>query len=457
LAPVRLSLRQLLAYGGLGLPLAALGLPLVVYLPPFYAGLGLGTATVGAMLFIARLSNIFSDLLIGWASDRTRSRLGRRRPWILAGAPVLLVGAGFLFHAQAGAGAGYLLLWSVVAYLGWTLIYLPYSSWGAELATDYDERTRVTLSREGFLVAGTLVAILLPGWVQARGGSAGDALSAVYGFLLVSLPLALLLLWYGVPEPRGLRTAPLGWRAGLRLLRDNRPFRRLLIAYLLNGMANGLPATLFLFFVAEVLQSGRLGGLFLVVYFLSAVLALPLWLRVSRGRAKHRVWCISMLWASGVFVWVPWLGPGDVWAYAAICVLSGVCLGVDTAVPASIQADVIDEDTASGGGYRAGLYFGLWGMATKLALALAVGVALPLLQWAGFSAEGPNDRGALLALALLYGGLPVAIKLGVVVLVWDFPLDRHRHAELRVRIGGMGPAQGSRHATSSGDLSGGHP
>ncbi|HXG29044.1 MAG TPA: MFS transporter, partial [Nevskiales bacterium] len=360
----RLSIYRLLAYGGLGLPLAALGLPLVVYLPPFYAGLGLGTATVGAMLFIARLSDVFSDLLIGWASDYSHTRLGRRRPWILVGVPVLLVGTGFLFHAQAGVGASYLLLWSVVAYLGWTLIYLPYSSWGAELVTDYDERTRVTLCREGFLVAGTLVAILLSGWVQARGGDAGDALSAVYGFLLVSLPLALFLLWRGVPEPAGLQVAPLDWRAGLRLLRDNRPFRRLLIAYLLNGMANGLPATLFLFFVAEVLQAERLSGLFLVVYFLSAVLALPLWLRLSRGRAKHRVWCVSMLWACGIFVWAPLLGPGDLWAYAAICVLSGVCLGVDTAVPASMQADVVDEDTAAGGGYRAGLYFGLWGMAT---------------------------------------------------------------------------------------------
>jgi GPH family glycoside/pentoside/hexuronide:cation symporter len=439
LGPARLPTRQLLAYGAPGLPLAALGLPLVVYLPPFYAGLGLGTATVGAMLFLARLSDVLTDVLIGWASDRTHTRLGRRRPWILAGAPVLLLGAGFLFHAQAGVGPGYLLLWSVVAYLGWTLIYLPYSSWGAELASDYDERTRVTLSREGFLVAGTLVAILLPGWVQARGGSAGDALSAVYGFLLVSLPLALLILWRGVPEPAGLQVAPLDWRAGLRLLRDNRPFRRLLVAYLLNGMANGLPATLFLFFVAEVLQAERLGGLFLVIYFLSAVLALPLWLRLSRGRAKHRVWCASMLWACGVFAWAPLLGAGNVWAYAAICVLSGVCLGVDTAVPASMQADVVDEDTAAGGGHRAGLYFGLWGMATKLAMALAVGVALPLLQWAGFSAGGPNDRTALLALGLLYGGLPVLIKLGVVALVWDFPLDRQRHAELRRRISGHAP------------------
>jgi glycoside/pentoside/hexuronide:cation symporter, GPH family len=431
LNPERQSTRQVLAYGVLGLPLAVLGLPLLVYLPPFYAELGLGTAVIGAVLFAARLSDVLSDVLIGWASDYTRTAWGRRRPWILAGVPVLLLGAGFLFNATVGASAVYLLVWSVVAYLGWTLIYLPYTSWGAELATDYDERTRLTLSREGFLVLGTLVAILLPGWIQSRGGGPGEALSAIYLFLLASLPVALLVLWRHVREPQGLQVSALDWRGGLRLLSANRPFRRLLLAYLLNGMANALPATLFLFFVSHVLKAEPLSGLFLLIYFLSAVLALPLWLRASRGRAKHRLWCVSMLWACAVFIWVPWLGPGDIWAFGVICVFSGVCLGVDAAIPASIQADVVDEDTAAGGGYRAGLYFGLWGMVTKLALALAVGVALPLLEFGGFSAQGENSSRALLLLGLLYGGLPVLIKLAVVPLVWNFPLERERHAVLR--------------------------
>ncbi len=431
MATTPLPTRQILAYGVLGLPLAVLGLPLLVYLPPFYAELGLGTAVIGAMLFAARLSDVLSDVLIGWASDYTNTSFGRRRPWILAGAPVLLVGAGFLFTASAGVSASYLLAWSVVAYLGWTLIYLPYTSWGAELATDYDERTRLTLSREGYLVLGTLVAILLPGWIQARGGGPGEALAAIYNFLLVALPLALLILLRHVPEPRGLGVTPMDWRGGLRLLLANRPFRRLLFAYLLNGMANALPATLFLFFVTHVLQAESLSGLFLLIYFLSAVLALPLWLRASRGRAKHRLWCLSMLWACLVFVWVPFLGPGDVWAFGAICVLSGVCLGVDAAIPASIQADVVDEDTAAGGGYRAGLYFGLWGMATKLAYALAVGVSLPVLEWSGFSAQAVNTDSVLLVLGLLYGGLPVLIKLAMIPLVWHFPLERRRHAQLR--------------------------
>jgi Na+/melibiose symporter-like transporter len=130
-----------------------------------------------------------------------------------------------------------------------------------------------------------------------------------------------------------------------------------------------------------------------------------------------------MIWASAVFVWVPLLGPDDVWPFLAICLLSGLSLGVDMALPASIQADVVDVDRARGGGERAGLFFGIWGMATKLALALAVGLAFPLLALAGFDPDAAAP-GSLWALSLLYGALPVAFKLAAVALVWRFPLDR---------------------------------
>jgi Na+/melibiose symporter-like transporter len=90
--------------------------------------------------------------------------------------------------------------------------------------------------------------------------------------------------------------------------------------------------------------------------------------------------------------------------------------------------------TAAGGSQRTGLYFALWGMATKLALALSVGLAFPLLDLAGFRAGQANDKPALLALALLYGGLPVLFKLGASALIWNFPLDAVVQSALRRRI-----------------------
>lgn len=416
-----LGARQLLAYGVTGLPLAALGLPLFVYLPSFYAeSAGIAVATVGAVLLGVRLVDVISDPLVGLISDHWPMPAYRRRAVMLLGLPLLLVGIEYLFRPTADPGAAYLLLWSLVAYLGWTLIAIPYNAWGAEVSGDAHVRTQVAASREGMLVVGTLAAIALPTFA-GHAGDAKAALDLLAGVLWIALPLAVLATVLLVPEGRR-RQRPAPWAQGLALLRDNQSLRRLVLVYVLNGMANGLPATLFLLFVAHVLQAREASGVLLGAYFLAGVLALPIWVALSRRLGKHRSWALSMALACAVFLWAPLLGPGDVWAFLAICVLSGLCLGADLALPASLQADIVELDGRLGGGERAGLFFGLWGMATKLALALAVGLAFPLLDLAGFDPQGANASSALLALALLYGGLPVAIKLAAIALIWNFSL-----------------------------------
>lgn len=412
-----LSRSRLLAYGITGLPLAALGLPLYVYLPAFYAEtIGVAAAAVGIVLLAARLFDVMTDPVAGWLSDRWPQARWRRRGLMLIGAPLLLVGIEQLFHPGPGAGAAYLLLWAVVAYLGWTLISIPYLAWGAELSDRYHERTRVAAAREGFVIAGTLLALAVPALAGVAADPAGT-LAVMAQWLWWILPLALLLTLTRVPAAPAPVVRRPSWREGARALAGNRPLRRLLLAYVVNGTANGLPATLFVLFVAHVLQARELTGPLLALYFVAGVAALPAWVWLARRIGKRRAWTASLLLASLSFVWVPLLGPGDAVLFGVICVLSGLCLGADLALPASIQADVVGIDQAAGGGSRAGLLFGLWGMATKLALALAVGIAFPLLDLAGFDAGGSNGGGPLLALALLYGGLPVALKLLVVPLL----------------------------------------
>jgi GPH family glycoside/pentoside/hexuronide:cation symporter len=231
------------------------------------------------------------------------------------------------------------------------------------------------------------------------------------------LPVAVLLTVGLVPAAPFQPTRRLPWREGLRLLAGNRPLRRLLLAYVVNGTANGLPATLFVLFVAQVLEARELTGPLLAIYFAAGIVALPAWVWLAPRVGKTRAWTASLVLACLSFVWVPLLGAGDTIPFGIVCVVSGLCLGADLTLPASIQADVVALDREAGGGERAGLFFGLWGMATKIALALAVGIAFPLLDLVGFAATGDNDRTALLALALLYGGLPVALKLLVVPLV----------------------------------------
>lgn len=413
---------RILLYGLPGLPLAIFGIPLYIYLPPFYAE-QLGVQAVGGLLLLARLWDVITDPVVGGIGDRLRWRVGRRKTLIVIGVPLLMLSVDQLFRPPEGVEWGYLLLWSFLAYLAWTLVKLPHDAWGAELSQDYDQRSSITGSREVFTLLGMLVAIILPavtlGDPEEAAGAALDQLAWV---VWITLPVTVVITVALVPEPRH-PLAPVPWRQGLELLRNNAPFFRLMIAYIFNGLANAIPATLFLLFAEHVLQAEAQVGVMLVIYFVAGLAGIPLWLWIARHIGKHRAWSLSMLWASAIFVWVPLLGPGDGWIFIIICILSGVSVGIDMALPASIQADMVDQDTARGGGERTGLFFGLWGMATKLALALAVGIAYPLLGLAGFDAEA-SDPGGLWALSLLYGFAPVPFKLVAVWLIWYFPVDR---------------------------------
>ena len=411
--------RVLLAYGQLGLPLAVLTLPFYVLLPGWYAdGLGLGLAAVGGALLAARLWDVVSDPLIGLLSDRTGGRYGRRRPWLVAGLLPLLAGTWLLFLPPAGMGVGGLLGASLLFYLGATMVTLPWLAWGAELTGDHHGRSRVTGVREGFVVVGTVVAAALTAMNAAEPGT---AMAHIGLFLIVALPLSVMLATLLTPDRPPSQRSALDWRAGGRLLAGNRPFRLLLLAWLVNGLANGLPATLFLLFVGYRIGAPEQAGLFLLLYFGAGLAGIPFWLAASRRLGKHRAWLLAMAAACLFFAAVPLLGTGDLVAYGVVCLLTGACLGADLALPPSMQADVVDIDTERAGRPRTGLFFALWNIATKLALALAVGIAFPLLELAGFATGGAaNDGRALAALSALYGLAPIACKLAAIGLVWRY-------------------------------------
>lgn len=433
------SLRRhvLAAYALPGLPLAALTLPVYIYLPAYYgADLGLGLALTGSVLLFARLFDVVTDPLAGWWSDRVGLRLGRRRVWVLAASPLVMLSIWKLFMPEPPVDAAYLLVWTLALYLGWTAMLLPYQAWGAELSGDYHERSRIVGAREACVVIGTCIAAGMPALSQALAGEQaaadkGVALAWTGWFSLAALPLTLFLLLLLVPEPRPVQSRGVSFRQGLRVMARNGPFRRLIAAYLLNGTANGLTATLFLLFVEHRLDAPAESGVLLLTYFLAGILSVPLWLWVSHRIGKHRAWTVGLLAACLGFLTVPFLGAGDVAAFYAVCIATGLCLGADLALPGAMQADVVDYDTVRTGSQRTGFYFAAWSMATKLALALAVGIAFPLLAASGFEAGGANGPVPLLALSLLYGVLPIPIKLAAIALVWRFPIDQARQARLR--------------------------
>lgn len=428
---------RLALYALPAVPLAALTLPLYIIVPTFYSEtLGVPLAAVGLALLLVRLVDAVTDPFIGWLSDRWRPRFGRRRAFFAIALPVAGLAAVMLFWPPSDAGAGYLALWGTVLSVGFTGTLLPYVSWGAELAGDYRERSRISGFREGATLAGTLVAIALPFAIGI-----GDA-GGLHGLAALGLLVAAGLMLFGglavatVPEPKEYTVSTLRAGEGLRHMANNRPFVRLIAAFLINGLANGIPATLFLYFVSSRLGAPDMRGPLLFLYFLAGLAGVPLAVNLANRFGKHRAWAWAMLANAAIFALAPLLGQGDVIAFALICMATGVCLGFDLALPGAIQADVIDVDTAASGEQRSGLYFAAWSLATKLALALAAGIVFPLLQLFGFdpAAGAANSATALNGLTATYVALPIALKLVAIALMWNFPLDEAAQARLRAEI-----------------------
>ena len=437
-----MRISQLIAYALPALALAMPTIPIYIYLPSFYAtDVGLGLAAVGGILLAARIFDTVTDPIVGMVSDRLTWRWGRRKPLMLFGGIIAASAMFALAHPPSDAGSLYLLIWAVTLYAGWTLVMVPYTSWGAEIVSDYDARSKITAGREAATLIGILIASTIPVVIAtgAEDASEAESLKAItWAALIIGVPT---FIWIalGVPDKPISKAPPLdakriGWRNALRTLYENKPFLRLFCAWFMNGLANGLPAVLFLLYMQHGLNiSEDERPLYMLAYFLPAVLGVPIWAWLSGRGEKHRVWCLAMLIASAAFAVVPFLSPETAWVFMIVCVITGATLGADLALPPSIQADVVDYDRLKSGRDRTGVYFALWGMATKLALALSVGIAFPALDLAGFdpTVEKPE---AIWALVVIYALFPVVLKVLAVMIVAPFPISRCKHEIIRRRL-----------------------
>ena len=394
---------SLMVYAMPAVPLAFLGLPLYVYLPAHYAELpGLGLAAVGAVLLVARLFDLVTDPLVGLLTDRSRSHL--RPQWLMTlGGLLMLAGAWWLFRPYPDAGPLFLLSTLSITYLGWTLLAIPYYALGAEFGQQLGGQTAVAAWREAGVIIGTLAALILPAVLSAHGALELSAMA-----LLWLVPPALIAGWFvhaadAVPGQ--------GASGGLRRMwqETSRVSRQVLGIHLLNATAGGTAATLFVLYARDVIGLDEGGsGLLLLIYFAVGLLFLPIWVVYARRAGRVHAWRLAMLIAAVGFLPAAFLGPGDLVGFAAVCVLTGATLGADIAMPAALQAQLVVSESRAMAKPRGGALFGLWGMAGKLALALAAGISLPLLALLSHPAGGLTQTQVL---PWLYAGLPVLIKL----------------------------------------------
>ena len=395
--------RNGLAYGFLGLPLAFVALPLYVILPNYYAKTyGLPLATLGVILLGARLFDAFIDPLLGRLSDRlfARSAASVLQAGLLA-AVVLALGFALLFSPQVTA-PGALVVWVavmlMVTYAAYSFLSVSHQSWGSMLGGNEAERSRIVAWREALGLVGVVLASVTP---VALGM---PATTGIFFAVLVMGWLA----WTQAVQPVVKKDAPLvPGTIWLPFRHSN--FKRLLLVFMLNGTASAVPATLVLFFIQDRLQApSSMEPLFLGSYFLAAALSIPLWLAVVKRIGLARAWLVGMALAIAVFSLATQVSSGQTTVFLVICALSGIALGTDLALPGALLAGVIQRNGDSG--KLEGAYFGWWNFAIKLNLALAAGLALPLLGLFGY-APGARSPEALNALVIAYCVLPCVLKL----------------------------------------------
>ena len=403
-------------YGAMGYPLAFVALPLYVLLPNHYAVvLGAPLAGLGAVLLGTRAVDAIMDPWIGRVCDRGFER-SAHWVWALAAVSTVLMWLGLwalLFPPEAVrvAGTGALLAWATgglfVTSTAFSVATVAHQSWGARLGGNEAQRARVVAWREALGLLGVVTASILPSLA---------GLPALMGVFAAALVLGLWAWrWANPPAPTAAQSvaasmAASPWR--------HRGFSRLMLVFVVNGTASAIPATLVLFFIQDRLGAEPVWqGVFLLLYFLAAALSMPLWARAAGRWGLVRSWLLGMGLSVAAFVWAVTLGTGDTWAFAAVCVGSGLALGADLTAPSALLNGVIDD--VGERGRSEGVFFGWWNLATKLNLALAAGLALPLLSWLGYT-PGATDPQALQTLTIAYSVLPCALKVLAAALLYQW-------------------------------------
>jgi GPH family glycoside/pentoside/hexuronide:cation symporter len=427
---------RLAAFASPAFAVAALGLPVVAILPPLYAELGLSLTTVGAIFMLTRFFDVFTDPLFGVVGDRINTRWGRRKPAILAAIPITAYGVYRVFMPSLPVSQSELLMSLLVLYIGWTMLTLAHTAWASELSSDYDGRSRIMGNIQFLGLLGSVAVLLVPTLVDYFAPAADMQLRSQYMgvLILVALPTFCAISLVSVRDKPVSTTTSLPWRSALTSLLENRPLRRLLLADLLMGVQGGINGSVHFFFIGQVLLLPQSASLFLVVIFMTGLLCVPVFMRLSYKLGKHRTLCWGAILSSAATATLFVIPAGAFWITLVVFILIGVNIGAKDFLMRAMMADVIDQDRVNVGTERSALYYSMLTLTGKLGLALAVGIIYPVLDWVGFDPAGVNDSATIDGVRLVVAASPTFVTICVAIIMWRFPIDRARQQELRAEL-----------------------
>ncbi len=447
----RLPNRTLAAFSAACLPYAALGLPVYVTLPEFYAShVGVDLALVGLIFLVIRLADIVVDPALGMVIDRTHSRFGRYRLWMGMAAPVLMLAVGMLFMVSPGAGGAYLAIWLIVMSLGFSVSLLSQVSWASTLTSDYDQRSRIYGWWQTANIVGVLVVLLIPALVQNLG--LGDYASAVRWqgwFIIVALPLTLAITFAFTPEPKAGPSPDKGGRFAYLSLFKLPVLQRLLTADLMLGIARGVVGALFFYFFEAVQGFERAEtSILLLVYFVAGLAGAPVWSALAVRMGKHGALILACVYFAATLLLAAFAGPvlvplaeaaglgkAEVVVAGLMVALVGLAFASGDLLLRAMMADVADQVRLEQGEDRTGLLFSILTATSKLGYAVSV-MTFAGLRLTGFDPTlgGANSETALIWLQVMFAGLPALCLVVGAWALWRYPLDQKRHAEIRAAL-----------------------
>lgn len=427
--------RTLAAFAGPALPIGAVGLPMIVYLPPYYAGsLGLDLAAVGLVFFLVRAIDMPLDPLLGHLMDRTRSRFGRYRPWLLAGGLTLALGVWLVFMAEPGISAFAAFAFLMILYLGYSLTAVAQLGWGSTLSDDYHQRSRIFSWWMAAQVLGMILVLLLPPLV---GGGAAGGIHAMGWFVILLAPITVLAMAVWVPERDRVGERPHASWAELKALARNPLLLRLILLDVLTSVAPGITGAMFLFYFEHRLGfDAREASLLLLVYFVAGFAAAPLWIALARRIGKHRALAAAGISYACFHFSLSMLPP----AGYAIALPAMAIAGLPyIAAPSLLRAmlnDAADVDRLETGLDRNALLQALLTSTQKISYATPVAIIYPVLSLIGFNPKpgAGNTENAIWGMTLLFVVSPLILMLAAAWVASRWPLDREAHARVQEKL-----------------------
>ncbi|MEM7458802.1 MAG: MFS transporter [Pseudomonadota bacterium] len=428
----RLPLPRVLAFAGVGMPLAAVGLPMAVFVAPMYAEqLGLGTTMVGLIFMILRFWDLGTDPVMGWLVDTRPTKYGRIKHWLVASVPILMLGSFFMFMPMSETvSPAYLVIWLTVLWLGFTMLQTPHQSWVPMITTEYDERSRMFMWREIINTITLLTLLIVPTLLAINYGIERRGQVQVMGtILLIVLPLTVLLAVLFVPDPAPKTDEEpmrFSWSAIKVAFQDPNMVRVLLVEILVGIAIAGTGGT-FLFAAQWGFGVTAYAPVILMVFFIAGFAAMPLWVRLSERTEKHSVFLATCVWSIVTYmIYLPLsaLGGGVIYLLIA-AIVSGISYGTPFILARSMVADIIEAEQAKTGENRSGMYYSLMSGSYKTGASFAIGIPYILLgAGVGFDPSGDNSPEVVRGLMLVFVGVPVVSYALAAIILRNYQLTR---------------------------------